>query len=556
MDIGEKQKKVMEKKAKGKRPNTYCDDLKEPRRKRTGGVADANGTRAAGISDRNGVEEELRDCEELFRATFNQAGVGIGHIDLDCKWIRINRKYCDIAGYAEEELKARTIMDITHPDDLEKSMKHFQMLTEGKIGDYTLEKRYIRKEGSTVWVNLTASMAYDAAGNPKFVVSVVEDITSRKLAEEALRFSEARYRALYCDNPMMIFTLDADFTILSANPFCAAHLGYSIDELEGMSALQVFHKNDRVAVTGELRNCLQNPGRVYQWQFRKIRKDGGLLWVEETAQAVYDLGGALNILVVCQDISERKRAEEEIAMLNRKLEVRASELESANRELETFNYSVAHDLRKPLTVINILCQTLEELCGDDLDEECRGYVRESYNSTLRMNGLIEALLIFSRLGHVKPCREKVDISLMAQVAAAELRMAEPERRVTFHLAEGLIVNGDSQLLRVVLDNLLGNAWKYTIERDEAVIEFGAVEIDGKPAYFVRDNGCGFDMADVDKLFAPFQRLPGAEEWRGLGIGLATVERIIRRHGGRVWAEGEPGRGATFFFTVPEESFTG
>jgi PAS domain S-box-containing protein len=556
MDIGEKQKKMKEEKERGGQANTYRKLLKNPQRERTGGAANANGALQAEISELKGVEEALRECEELFRATFNQSGVGIGHIAPDCKWIRINRKYCDIAGYAEEELKAMTIMDITHPDDLEKSLKHFQMLTEGKIGNYSLEKRYIRKDGSTVWVNLTVSMAYDAVGNPKFAVGVVEDITSRKHAEEALRLSEARYRALYRENPMMIFTIDADFTILSANPFCARQLGYSIDELEGRSALEVFHKKDRPAVAGQLLNCLRNPHRVYKWQFRKIRKDGGLVWVEETAQAVYDLFGALNILVVCQDISERKRAEEEIGILNRKLEARASELESANRELEAFNYSVAHDLRKPLTVINILCQTIEELCGDGLDKECKGYVRESYNCTLRMNGLIEALLTFSRLGHVKLRREKVDISMIAQVAAAELGMAEPERRVTFRVAEGLTVKGDSQLLRVVLDNLLGNAWKFTGEREEAVIEFDAVEIDGKPAYFVRDNGCGFDMADVDKLFTPFQRLPGAEEWRGLGIGLATVERIILRHGGRVWAEGEPGRGATFFFTIPEEVVTG
>ena len=495
------------------------------------------------------LAEELLESEERFHATFNQAAVGIAHVAPDGSWLRINRKFCDIVGYSEAEMKALTIQDITHPDDQETSMKHFRLLLDGKIGNYSLEKRYISKNGSIVWVNLTASMVSDANGNPRFAVGVAEDITERRRAEEALRFSEERYRALFRDNPLMIFTLDNKGTILSANPTCAAQLGYSIDELEGRPGLNVFHEDDRPAVAEQLRKCLQNPNEVYRWQFRKIRKDGGLLWVEEIAQAMYDLNGALNVLIVCQDITERKRAEEEIEILNRKLEARASELEAINKELEAFNYTVAHDLRKPLTVISILCQIIEEECGDDFNEKCRGYIQEGYKGTLRMSQLIDALLNFSRLAHVEPHREKIDLSTIAQAAAAELTLAEPDRRVTFRIADGISADGDANLLRVVLDNLLGNAWKYTVARKEAVIEFGSAKIDGKPTYFVRDNGTGFDMADAENLFIPFQCLPGVEECKGFGIGLATVERIIRRHGGRVWAEGEPGKGATFFFTL-------
>jgi PAS domain S-box-containing protein len=239
----------------------------------------------------------------------------------------------------------------------------------------------------------------------------------------------------------------------------------------------------------------------------------------------------------------------EQAQLRDMLAARAAELEGANRELEAFNYTVAHDLRKPLTVVNGYCQALKELCGDKLDERCREFVAESYEGTLRMNRLIDTLLAFSRLTHLEPRQETVDLSGVAQEVAGGLAQAEPARRVTFRITEGITVIGDANLLRVVLENLLGNAWKYTANRVEALMEFGVTEIDGKPAYFVRDNGAGFDMAYADKLFIPFQRLPLAEEFRGHGIGLATVERIIRRHGGRVWAEGEPERGATFYFTL-------
>ena len=166
-----------------------------------------------------------------------------------------------------------------------------------------------------------------------------------------------------------------------------------------------------------------------------------------------------------------------------------------------------------------------------------------------MNRLIDTLLKFSSITQVELRREEVDLCKLAREVAAEFQLAEPGRRATFRIAEEMAAEGDASLLRVALENLFGNAWKYTARREEAFIEFGIAEVDGKPAYFVRDNGTGFAMAHADKLFLPFQRLPGVEEFKGYGVGLATVERIVRRHGGRVWAEGEPGRGACFWFTL-------
>jgi PAS domain S-box-containing protein len=626
------------------------------------------------ITARKKMEEALRESEELFHATFNQAAVGIAHLAPDGHLLRINQRYCEIVGYPEEELGKMTFQQITHPDDLEMSITQFDLLRAGKLRDFSLEKRYICKDGSLVWVYLTVSMVYDPDGKQRYIVSVIEDITERKLAEEALRFSEARYRALHRDNPTMIATIDADLTILSVNPTCASQLGYSIDELEGQPVLALFHEDDRPAVTEQLRMCLRNSDQVYRWQFRKVRKDGGLLWVEELAQTVYDLNGAPNVLIVCQDITERKQAEEalqksekkfskifhstpallaistlaegkfidvnetclrilgyqreelvgrtslelgiwesnaargrmirdlkeqgavhdqeitftckggktfiglfsaelidingerymlsmvnditerklmgeEIERLNTDLAARAAELESANRELEAFNYTVSHDLRKPLTNINSYCQVIQEMCGGSLGEPCQGYVQEIYEGTLRMNELIDTLLNFSQLMRNELNREPVDLSGIAKTVAAELQLTETGRRVSFRIAERMTAYGDANLLRVVLENLLGNAWKYTGAREEAVIEFGVAEIDGKQASFVRDNGAGFDMKYAEKLFIPFQRLPGADEFKGHGIGLATVERIIRRHGGRVWAEGEPDKGATFYFSL-------
>jgi PAS domain S-box-containing protein len=350
----------------------------------------------------------------------------------------------------------------------------------------------------------------------------------------------------------MIVTLDAGLTMLSVNPACATQLGFTIGDLEGRSVLSLFHEYDRTLVAAQLHDCLRSPHQVHRWQFRKVHRDGTILWVEETAQAVYDLNGTLNILVVCQDITERKRSEEAIRLLNNELADRAAELESANRELEAFNYTIAHDLRRPLTNINGYCQILREICYRNLDESCREYLDEIYQGTLRMNQLIDTLLNFSRLAAVELHRERIDLSALAQEVAAELKLSEPDRRVTFRIDDGIWVTGDAKLLRVVLANLLGNAWKYTGHREEALIEFGRTTTDGEPECYVRDNGSGFAMADAGKIFHPFHRLHCDKEFKGFGIGLATVERIIRRHGGTIRAEGEPGRGATFRFTLGTE----
>jgi signal transduction histidine kinase len=254
-----------------------------------------------------------------------------------------------------------------------------------------------------------------------------------------------------------------------------------------------------------------------------------------------------------KNLAERKQAEEEIRKLNAKLEERViertSQLEAANKELQAFSYSVAHDLIAPLRSIDGFNQAVLEDYGDKLDTQAKDYLMRARGASQRMGQLIDDLLSLFRLTRTEMRPEKVDLSELAQSIAAELRHTLPDRVVRFVIAEELSVNGDRGLLRLALENLLGNAWKFTAKKPCATIEFGAKGDNGTRTYFVRDDGAGFDMAYVDKLFAPFQRLHGATEFQGTGIGLATVQRIICRHGGRVWAEGEVERGATFYFTI-------
>ena len=268
-------------------------------------------------------------------------------------------------------------------------------------------------------------------------------------------------------------------------------------------------------------------------------------------QKMLDVSGRFQgYVVICNDITPLKEMEAEIEVLNTDLAARAYELEYANRELEAFNYSVSHDLRSPLTGINGYCQLLLTTCAEQLDDQCKDYVRDIFRTSVRMNQLITTLLNFSRLSKCEIVREQVDLGRLASSTLAKLRVNEAGRDVECKVAEGVVVDGDSRLLQLVMENLLGNAWKFTARTEHAVVEFDVSSSKGVPVFCVRDNGIGFDMKEARNLFTPFQRLHSYDDYEGFGIGLATVDRIIRRHGGRIWAEGQTGAGAAVYFTLP------
>lgn len=246
---------------------------------------------------------------------------------------------------------------------------------------------------------------------------------------------------------------------------------------------------------------------------------------------------------MAREIAERKQAEE--ALWQAKAATDAS-----NRELEAFSYSVSHDLRAPLRSIDGFSQALLEDYADTLDAKGKEYLFRVRAATQRMAQLIDDLLQLSRVARSEVRRGEVDLSALVREIAAGLRKMQPERKVEFLIAEGMSARGDARLLGIALENLLGNAWKFTSRRERARIEFGITRREGKPAYFLRDDGVGFESAYADKLFTAFQRLHAQTEYPGTGIGLATVQRIIHRHGGRAWAEGEAGKGATFYFVLP------
>lgn len=416
---------------------------------------------------------------------------------------------------------------------------------------FQLEHRVLRADGTIGWTFSRAVPLFDDAGEIIEWVGAAIDITGRKEAEEALKKSERKFSTFFhAASVLMTITTFTEGRIIDINEVALQALGYTREEIIGNTVHQT-HIWDDPAERERALQMLEEHGSIENQELRIRGKDGQLFICLLSAESIV-MDDERWILAVTRDITERKKAEEEIKQLNSDLAAQAIELQAVNKELEAFSYIVAHDLRTPLNAMSGSFQAVEMFCGERLPQECREFLQAGYKSTLRMNQMIGALLDFSRMAHVEPRREKINLSAMAAEVAAELRMTAPEREVKFVIAENLTADADASLLRVVLDNLFGNAWKYTVTQETPVIEFGVITMDGKQVFFVRDNGPGFARSEEEMIFTPFHRLPETRQVKGFGIGLATVERIIQRHGGRIWAKGEPNHGATFYFILSEE----
>jgi PAS domain S-box-containing protein len=410
-----------------------------------------------------------------------------------------------------------------------------------------LESWQRRRDGEKRLLAWWCNALKDGNGRVTGALSSARDITERRRAEEALRLKNMVFDASLAATSIA----DLNGTITQANDAFLRVWGYSEREDVIGKPISFFFldENEAALIVGAL-----NDTGAWEGLFTARRKDGSTFIAQSQATAVRDETGALIAYQsAVLDVTDRQRAEAALVELNETLERRVRErtadLEEANREIASFAYSVSHDLRAPLRAIDGFSKALLEDCADRLDGRGRDYLERIRKGSQRMGRLIDDILRLSRAGRQELAREEVDLGAMAGSVLRDLARLEPGRTVETVVREGVGAVGDPALLRVVLENLLGNAWKFTSKRAGARIEFGATDIDGKRAFFVRDNGAGFDMKYADRLFTPFQRLHSTHEFEGTGIGLALVKRVVGRHGGRVWAEGAPGSGATFYFTL-------
>jgi PAS domain S-box-containing protein len=439
------------------------------------------------------------------------------------------------------QYSGRGWLDAVHPDDRVATVEVWARAVFA-LAPYQLEHRLRRHDGEYRHFSVRAVPVLGDDGAIREWAGIHTDITERKRTEQTLRDGERRFRELADSMPQIVWAAGPeghfDYYNRRWYEFTGRPEGASGDD----SWTDVVHPEDQKECLARWHQAAA-AGDAYEIEYRLRAKTGVYHWFLRRALPVRDPAGNITRWFgTCTNIDAVKHTEEVLRRAN-------VETDAANRELEAFSYSVAHDLRAPLRSIDGFSQAVMEDNADQLDAMGKSYLVRVRAAAQRMAHLIDDLLSLSRVSRSELRREKVDLSLVARAICARLRETDPARDVAIAVEDGLIVDGDANLLAAVMENLLGNAWKFTSRRPQAHIDVGRTYKDGKVAYHVRDDGAGFDMSHASNLFGAFQRLHAMAEFPGTGIGLATVQRIVRRHGGRVWAEAEVGRGATFFFTL-------
>lgn len=514
------------------------------------------------ITERKKAEEELKKSISLYKLLSENMRDVVWLMDLKMQTTYISSSIEKIRGYTFEEIEQMPLEKHLAPESLQIVMSAFEEEKAKLKSDTnysfnrTLELEFYRKDGSSLWLENTFSIIRDENGLPVSILGEGRDITQRRQAEKALKLAHDELENLHNNLGEAIFSFDVvQNKMLQASLGHEAVFGYPREEF--FKNPQLWYERvlteDKPIVDAGYPFLLS--GESLQHEVRIVRADGQIRWIETKVNPTLDANGKLVLIDgIVSDITERKQIQEEIKKLNAELEQRVldrtAQLNATNKELEAFSYSVSHDLRAPLRAIDGYTRILFEENEPKLDEEGKRLCAMIRENTLRMGKLIDDLLSFSRLSRIDLNISRIDMHKLASSVYDEITLPEQRQRIVFQLGEITSVHGDKTLLRQVLTNLISNAVKFSSHCEKAIIKISCKRDKNTVVYRIRDNGAGFDMKYKDKLFGVFQRLHSLKDLEGTGVGLAIVQQIIFRHGGKVWAEGKVNKGASFYFSIP------
>ena len=506
------------------------------------------------VTEKKNAEEALLNSEKRFRTLIENNKEGIILSNKDRQYIYVTPSVKNILGYDPEEIVGTYAVDMYHPDDQESMRDMVVSIMEKRKPYGTNIIRVRHKNGEWRWIELTATDQFDDPAVNAMVTNF-RDITEKKKAEEALRNSEQRFKSLIENNQDVIVLSAADGAIAYMSPSVKELLNYMPEELLGTSAMDLMHPEELSDNVNYLTWVLENPGRSMFMILRLRHRDGTWRWVEATSTSQLHNPAVNAIVSNLRDVTERKKVQDELEQLNRSLEKKVAErtmqLEESNRALESFTSMAAHDLQAPLRVLSGYARIISKDYGTQLGEEGSMLLDTMMRQAKQMTQLVSDLLAFSRVSHTILRQERVDLDEMVSELSDQVSLAQnTASQITIHPLGS--VSCDAGLIRQVWFNLISNAVKYSGKNQKPEVEIGSIDADLETVYYVKDNGVGFDMQHVNRLFQVFQRLHTTTDFEGTGVGLALVKSVITRHGGRVWAESEIGKGATFYFSIPKE----